>query len=116
MTANPHKLSDKMYDGFITILSDGQNIHVPYLFVVEEPNYPRVMGFDFGAGDTKEPIVMKFIFLVEQRSLELPFLTQIPSIYSIFRLETKYQQWTNSTGNSYGKSPGRRNLCCKDFC
>ena len=104
MTANPHELSEKIYDGMIIIEGDGHNIHVPYLFVVEEPNYPRVMGFDFGAGDTKEPIVMKFIFLVEQRSLELPFLTQIQWIYSIFGLETKYQQWLNPTGNPYGGS------------
>ena len=53
MTANPHALTDKMYDGMIIIEGGGHNIHVPYLFVVEEPNYPRVMGFDFGAGDTK---------------------------------------------------------------
>ena len=53
MTANPHALTDKVYDGMIIIEGDGHNIHVPYLFVVEEPNYPRVMGFDFGAGDTK---------------------------------------------------------------
>ena len=28
-----------------------KEIQIPYLFVLEEPNYPRVMGFDFGAGD-----------------------------------------------------------------
>ena len=54
MTADPYELKEKMYDGMITIEGNGHHIHVPYLFVVEEPNYPRVMGFDFGAGDKKE--------------------------------------------------------------
>ena len=54
MTADPYELKEKIYDGMITIEGNGHHIHVPYLFVVEEPNYPRVMGFDFGAGDEQE--------------------------------------------------------------
>ena len=54
MTANSRDLKDKVNDGLITIECNGHGIHIPYLFVVEEPDYPRVMGFDFGKGDTKE--------------------------------------------------------------
>jgi minor extracellular serine protease Vpr len=54
LTANPEKLKDKIQDGMLAIQSDGRTIHLPYLFVLEEPNYPRVMGFDFGAGDNEE--------------------------------------------------------------
>ena len=51
MSAHSQKLSQKIQDGFLTVLSDDKEIQIPYLFVLEEPNYPRVMGFDFGAGD-----------------------------------------------------------------
>ncbi|WP_428910105.1 S8 family serine peptidase [Niallia sp. Krafla_26] len=51
MTAEPAQLTDKIYDGNIIIESDGIPLHLPYLFVLEEPDYPRVMGFDFGASD-----------------------------------------------------------------
>jgi minor extracellular serine protease Vpr len=53
MMADPHELTEKVYDGIINIEGNGHMLHVPYLFVIEEPNYPRVMGFDFGVGDTK---------------------------------------------------------------
>lgn len=51
MSVHPQELSQKIQDGFLSILSDEKVIQIPYLFVLEEPNYPRVMGFDFGAGD-----------------------------------------------------------------
>ncbi|MCQ6274612.1 S8 family serine peptidase [Bacillus sp. V3B] len=53
MSADPKIFKKKIQDGMLTIRSDGKNIQVPYLFVLEEPDYPRVMGFDFGAGDEK---------------------------------------------------------------
>jgi minor extracellular serine protease Vpr len=41
----------KIYDGRLE-LEDGTNvIGIPYLYVVEEPGYPRVMGFDLTQGD-----------------------------------------------------------------
>ncbi|WP_338471042.1 S8 family serine peptidase [Niallia sp. XMNu-256] len=51
MTADPDQLTEKVYDGNIVVESDGKPLYLPYLFVLEEPDYPRVMGFDFGAGD-----------------------------------------------------------------
>lgn len=51
MAADPKVLKNKIQDGSLLIQSDGKDIQIPYLFVLEEPNYPRVMGFDFGAGD-----------------------------------------------------------------
>ena len=51
MSADPKVLTQKVQDGFLTILSGKEEIQIPYLFVLEEPDYPRVMGFDFGAGD-----------------------------------------------------------------
>jgi minor extracellular serine protease Vpr len=41
----------KIYDGFLTLHAGSTDIQLPYIYVLEEPNYPRVMGFDFGAGD-----------------------------------------------------------------
>jgi minor extracellular serine protease Vpr len=41
----------KIYDGYLTLHAGSTDIRLPYIYVLEEPNYPRVMGFDFGAGD-----------------------------------------------------------------
>ena len=54
MSADPKILSKKIYDGRIAVKCDDKTIGIPYLFVLEEPDYPRVMGFDFVAGDEKE--------------------------------------------------------------
>lgn len=53
MSADPRIFKKKIQDGMLTIQSDGKAIQIPYLFVLEEPDYPRVMGFDFGSGDTE---------------------------------------------------------------
>lgn len=51
MKASPEFLKKKLHDGSL-ILDDGRNkIRIPYLYVLEEPDYPRVMGFDFAPSD-----------------------------------------------------------------
>jgi minor extracellular serine protease Vpr len=51
MTASPEFLKKKIQDGSL-VLDDGKNkIRIPYLYVLEEPDYPRVMGFDFAPAD-----------------------------------------------------------------
>lgn len=54
MTVNPKELKKKIYDGYLSLQAGSQNIHLPYIYVVEEPDYPRIMGFDFGLGDEEE--------------------------------------------------------------
>jgi minor extracellular serine protease Vpr len=54
MKATPAQLKDKIHDGSL-VVDDGKNIiKVPYLYVLEEPDYPRVMGFDFAPADNGE--------------------------------------------------------------
>ena len=54
MIATPSLLKDKIHDGSL-VLEDGINkIRIPYLYVLEEPDYPRVMGFDFAPADNGE--------------------------------------------------------------
>jgi minor extracellular serine protease Vpr len=51
MKATPSLLKNKIHDGSLMI-EDGKNkIRIPYLYVLEEPDYPRVMGFDFAPAD-----------------------------------------------------------------
>ncbi|GAA0319984.1 serine protease Vpr [Bacillus carboniphilus] len=47
--------SDKesIYDGYLEMTAGKQLITIPYLFVVNEPDYPRVMGFNIGPSDQK---------------------------------------------------------------
>lgn len=61
---NPEKLEPGMHEGQITVKADGQEIRLPYLFMIEEPNYPRIQGFQFGYGD-KEGSYQYEVFVPE---------------------------------------------------
>lgn len=39
-----HK-ENSIYDGYLTMHANSQTIHLPYLYVVNEPDYPRIMAF-----------------------------------------------------------------------
>lgn len=54
MSADPTLLKKKIYDGAIVLAAGAKEIRIPYLYVLEEPNYPRVMGFGLGKGDKKD--------------------------------------------------------------
>jgi minor extracellular serine protease Vpr len=51
LEVNPVELKGKIHDGYLTIHAGANPIQIPYIYVLEEPNYPRVMGFDFKDGD-----------------------------------------------------------------
>jgi minor extracellular serine protease Vpr len=51
LEVNPIELKGKIHDGYLTINAGSNPIQIPYIYVLEEPNYPRVMGFDFKDGD-----------------------------------------------------------------
>lgn len=51
LAADPKQLTEKLADGWLHLSANGKRLHLPYLFVLEEPDYPRVMGFDFAPGD-----------------------------------------------------------------
>lgn len=51
LTVEPEYFKRKLFDGYLTLQAGAEEIELPYIYVLEEPNYPRVMGFDFGEGD-----------------------------------------------------------------
>lgn len=51
MSVDPTLLKKKIYDGNLLLAAGTEEIRIPYLYVLEEPNYPRVMGFGLGKGD-----------------------------------------------------------------
>jgi minor extracellular serine protease Vpr len=51
LTIDPGHFKKKVYDGYLTLRAGSTEIEMPYIYVLEEPDYPRVMGFDFGEGD-----------------------------------------------------------------
>ncbi|MDM5329700.1 S8 family serine peptidase [Neobacillus sp. CF12] len=51
LEVNPVELKGKIHDGYLTINAGSNPIQIPYIYVLEEPNYPRVMGFNFKDGD-----------------------------------------------------------------
>lgn len=44
-------LREGVHEGYLRIRSGGTTALLPYLFFVEEPDYPRIMGFRFVQGD-----------------------------------------------------------------
>lgn len=54
LSVEPTQLNKKIYDGTLILNGGTQTIRLPYLYVLEEPNYPRVMGFGLGKGDKKD--------------------------------------------------------------
>ncbi|SDN02248.1 S8 family serine peptidase [Bacillus sp. OK048] len=51
LEVDPAQLKGKIHDGYLTIHAGANTIQIPYIYVLEEPNYPRIMGFDFKDGD-----------------------------------------------------------------
>ncbi|MBT2657759.1 S8 family serine peptidase [Bacillus sp. ISL-18] len=51
LQVDPQVFKRKIHDGFIQLEAGAKLIQIPYLYVLEEPGYPRVMGFDFAYGD-----------------------------------------------------------------
>lgn len=51
MSADPTLLKKKIHDGNVLLSAGTEKIRIPFLYVLEEPNYPRVMGFGLGKGD-----------------------------------------------------------------
>ena len=51
LQVDPQVFKRKIHDGFIQLEAGSELIQIPYLYVLEEPGYPRVMGFDFAYGD-----------------------------------------------------------------
>jgi minor extracellular serine protease Vpr len=47
----PSIIGKGIHNGTLTVYENGRPILLPYLYVIEEPNYPRVMGFQFEPGD-----------------------------------------------------------------
>ncbi|WP_078429696.1 S8 family serine peptidase [Alkalihalobacterium alkalinitrilicum] len=48
----PAVLKEGIHHGDIVIKGGNEDIRVPYLFFIEEPDYPRVMAFNFERGDS----------------------------------------------------------------
>ena len=44
-------LEKGMYDGYLAVHEGVKTLYIPYLYMKEEPNYPKIMGFQFGDGD-----------------------------------------------------------------
>jgi minor extracellular serine protease Vpr len=51
LVVDPTVFKGKIHDGYLRLQAGEALMQIPYLYVLEEPGYPRVMGFDFGRGD-----------------------------------------------------------------
>lgn len=51
LSIDAKKLKKGMYDGYLCVSEGAKVLYIPYLYLKEEPNYPKIMGFQFGEGD-----------------------------------------------------------------
>jgi minor extracellular serine protease Vpr len=51
LAVEPALFKGKIHDGYLRLNAGTKTMRIPYLYVLEEPDYPRAMGFDFGEGD-----------------------------------------------------------------
>ncbi len=47
----PNQQKPGMHEGEVVVNASSQKIRLPFLYIIEEPDYPRIMGFQFGYGD-----------------------------------------------------------------
>ena len=51
LSINAKELEKGMYDGYLGVHEGAKTLYIPYLYLKEEPNYPKIMGFQFSDGD-----------------------------------------------------------------
>ncbi|WP_026021811.1 S8 family serine peptidase [Bacillus timonensis] len=54
MDITPSTIGAGLHDGNLYLKEGKNRYHIPYMYVIEEPNYPRIMGFQFGKGDQED--------------------------------------------------------------
>lgn len=47
----PSRMKQGIHQGWLQLNQGKNKLELPYMFVIDEPNYPRVMGFEFALGD-----------------------------------------------------------------
>lgn len=52
LQVNPNQMNKGVYDGYLILMEETKKISLPFLYVKEEPDYPRVMGFEFKPGNS----------------------------------------------------------------
>ncbi|MED4456034.1 S8 family serine peptidase [Metabacillus fastidiosus] len=58
LDVTPKFMKPGLHQGWLHVLKNGEKVSLPYLFVIDEPDYPRIMGFEFALGD--EPKTYKY--------------------------------------------------------
>ncbi|WP_409290693.1 S8 family serine peptidase [Peribacillus sp. SCS-37] len=53
LSIDTRKWKTGVYDGTLNITENSRQISLPYLYVINEPRYPRIMSFEFVSGDEK---------------------------------------------------------------
>jgi minor extracellular serine protease Vpr len=56
LEVDPSTFTEKIQDGFLYVNANSETIHIPFIYVLEEPDYPRVMGFEIARGDKEETL------------------------------------------------------------
>ncbi|MGM9926981.1 MAG: S8 family serine peptidase [Bacillus sp. (in: firmicutes)] len=54
LSINTSKFKKGLYDGFIQLKEGNKLLHMPYLYLKDEPDFPKMMGFQLTEGDAED--------------------------------------------------------------
>lgn len=84
MDIDPSVLSEGIHHGEIFVKGANEDIRVPYLFFIEEPDYPRIMGFSFEHGD--EPNSYRYELYLPGGAEEMTISLYEPDTFALVTL------------------------------
>ncbi|MEH7387251.1 S8 family serine peptidase [Bacillus sp. JJ1521] len=54
MDITPSTIGAGLHHGNLFLKEEKNRYHIPYMYIIEEPDYPRIMGFQFRKGDKED--------------------------------------------------------------
>jgi len=72
LTVTTQQLEEKLYQGWLTLNQADRSLHLPYLFMSYQADYPKTMGFEFSLKPLSDKIYNYRLYAVEEaKSVEI---------------------------------------------
>ncbi|MGD6816536.1 S8 family serine peptidase [Metabacillus sp. 113a] len=92
LEGTPIHLADGTHQGWLKMNAGREEIDIPYLFMMNEPDYPRLMGFDLQPGD--EPETLQYELYLPGGADEIGIALYDPASYHFIG----YLDWVKNAG------------------
>ncbi|KZZ83836.1 S8 family serine peptidase [Bacillus sp. SJS] len=92
LEGTPMHLVDGTHQGWLNVTAGSERFSIPYLYMMNEPDYPRLMGFDFHPG--KEPDTSEYEVYLPGGADEIGIALYEPASYHFIG----YLDWKKHVG------------------